>query len=390
MVAVSDRVIASLLAEPAVEDPPRRVWRDYALVALVAGGAAIESATRQNLVWRPWSAIVVILLSLTLLWRRQHPLAMMTIAMGGLVVADQAALAIEGSPLEVYASAFLLIHVYALFRWGSGRQCALGLLVMAATFVSGLITSWTGLADAIAGAVVLVFPGVLGAEVRHLTQRRARERQAVKARERELLARELHDTVAHHVSAIAIQAQAGRVVGPGDPDAALDALAVIEHEASKTLTEMRTIVAKLRDDSVDDQTVEYAPQAGIADIASLAESAAASGPPVHIMMSGLDDVGSTVGATLYRLAQESITNARRHATGASQIRVSINADGQFVRLAVVDDGAPRHAESSLNHGFGLLGMTERAELLGGTLHAGPDATRGWRVDASIPLDGAST
>ncbi len=381
-------MIASLLAEPAVADPPRRVWRDWALVAVVIVGAMIEGVLRDHQIWRPWSTIGVILLSLTLLWRRQYPLAMMTTAMGGIIVLDQAAHAIEGAPVEVFASAFLLVHVYALFRWDSGRHCALGLLVMATTFVSSLITSWTGLGDAIGGAIVLLFPAVLGAEVRHLAQRRVREHHEVKARERELLARELHDTVAHHVSAIAIQAQAGRVVGGRDPGAALDALAVIETEASKTLAEMRSIVGTLRDRGDDTQVVDYAPQSGIADIASLAD-APSSGPPVEIEMSGVDDVGPTVGATLYRLAQESITNARRHAIGASRIHVFIDANRERVRLAVVDDGSPRPAATRSARGFGVVGMTERAELLGGTLRAGPDGDRGWRVDASIPLDGAS-
>lgn len=390
---VSDGLLTSLLAEPAVADPPRRVWRDWVLVGLVTISAICEGVFRENLVWGPWSAIGVALVGSTLLWRRQHPLAMTAVAMGAFVVLDQVARLVEDGPVEAFTSAFLLIHVYALFRWAAGRHCAYGLGVMAAAYTSGNIVSWTGFGDAIGGAIVLLFPAVLGAEVRHLAQRRERDRDEVKARERELLARELHDTVAHHVSAIAVQAQAGRVVGHGDPAAALDALGVIEAEASRTLAEMRTIVGTLREGG--GHHAEFAPQAGLADIARLAEpSVAGAGPPVRIDLGGVDPravdaVGPTIGSALYRMAQEAITNARRHSVDATRIDVSVTRDADYVRLLVVDDGMHQRSGVGAQGGFGLIGMNERAELLGGRLEVGPCGQRGWRVEATIPL-GATT
>ena len=383
-------LLATLLAEPAVVNPPRRVWRDWVLIAVLTSAAIIEGAFREDLVWGPWSMIAVALLGLTLLWRRQHPLAMTTLAMGAFVVLDQLARIIDDGPVEAFTSAFLLIHVYALFRWGSGRHCAYGLGVMAAAFTSGNFVSWTGIGDAIGGAIVLLFPAVLGAEVRHLVQRRERDREEVKVRERELLARELHDTVAHHVSAIAVQAQAGRAVGVQDPAAALDALQVIETEASRTLAEMRSIVGTLRETSNDAAAVELAPQAALADIHRLAESpVAAGGPCVVVHMTGVDAVGPTIGAALYRIAQEAITNAHRHAIDATRIDVVVDRDAHNVRLVVDDDGAHQRSTTSASDGFGLIGMTERAELLGGTLRVGPNGERGWRVVAMIPLGSSS-
>lgn len=385
---VSNGLFVSLLAEPAVSDPPRRVWRDWVLVGTLASGAVLEGVLRDDLVWGPWSAIAVALLGLTLLWRRQYPLAMTAVSMGTFVVLDQVARILDEGPVEAFTSAFLLIHVYALFRWGSGRHCAYGLVVMATVFASSLMVNWTGFGDAIGGGIVLLFPAVLGAEVRHLVQRRQRDRDEVKTHERELLARDLHDTVAHHVSAIAVQAQAGRVVGATNPAAALDALAIIEREASKTLAEMRSIVGTLRDAGPDAPAAELTPQSGLADIPRLAD--AAVGPHVEIEMRGVDGIGPIVGAALYRVAQESITNARRHAVDATHVNVLIDSDGDSVRLVVVDDGIGHRTGTHASKGFGLIGMTERAELLGGALRAGPNGDRGWRVDATIPLGRAGS
>ena len=380
--------MANLAAEPAIIDPPRRVWRDWALVGAFSAAAVLEGTLRENLVWGPWSMLFVVLLGFTLLWRRRVPLAMTAVSMGAFIVLDGVARIVEGEPVEAFTSAFLLIHVYALFRWGSGRHCVYGLGIMAAVYASSLITAWTGFSDAVGGLIVLLFPAVLGAEVRHLVQRRERDREAVKSLERELLARDLHDTVAHHVSAIAVQAQAGRAVGEKNPAVALEALAVIEAEASRTLAEMRNIVGTLRD-ARSVVPAEFSPQAGIEDIAHFADTAEpGSGLDVTVDIRNVDHVGPTIGAALYRVTQEAITNARRHAVDATTIRISIDGDDHVVRLAVVDDGVHHRTSAGATDGFGLIGMTERAELLGGTLHAGPDREHGWRVEAVIPL-GAS-
>lgn len=207
----------------------------------------------------------------------------------------------------------------------------------------------------------------------------ARSLDEVKLREREQLARELHDTVAHHVSAIAIQAQAGRAVAATDPEASLAALATIEAEASRTLAEMRTMVGALR----AGEEAELAPQSGVADIEHLA--ARTTRLPVTVQTSGnLGDLSPSVDRAIFRLTQESITNAVRHARNATGVAVSIDADQERVRLSVVDDGDPRPFDAKHDIGFGLVGMTERASLLGGTLEAGPNPRRGWTVSAVLP------
>ncbi len=386
---VRNGLVTTLLAEPAVSDPPRRVWRDWALVGVLAPAAAIEGVIRNDLVWAPWSALVVMLVSLTVLWRRQYPLTALALGMGTITGLDQIARLVDDGPVEVYTSAFVLIHIYALFRWGSGRHCAWGLGIMAAAYTSSQIVAFTGVGDAIGGVIVLLFPALLGAEIRHLVRSSERDREDVKLRERELLARELHDTVAHHVSAIAIQAQAGRVVGAKHPSAALDALEVIEAAASRTLAEMRSIVSALRDDRSDAPALELAPLAGLDDIHRFADASfVGAGPRVEVDIRGVGDVGPTVGAALYRVTQEAITNARRHAVHASRVSVRVTSDGKSVRLVVDDDGAHDRGAIEAPGGYGLIGMRERTELLGGTLSAGPRGDRGWCVEATIPLGAA--
>jgi signal transduction histidine kinase len=203
-------------------------------------------------------------------------------------------------------------------------------------------------------------------------------------REREQLARELHDTVAHYVSAIAVRAQAGRTLAATQPAAAVDALEVIEEAASRTLTELRAIVGALR----DGDEADLAPQRGVADIARLAS--AADGPRVDVELSGdLEGLQPILGAAVYRIAQESITNAVKHARHATRIEVRVSGDRDCVRLTVRDDGDPAPSGTDPAAGYGLAGMSERAALLGGTLEAGPGAGSGWTVTAVLPRSGAA-
>jgi signal transduction histidine kinase len=250
-------------------------------------------------------------------------------------------------------------------------------------FGTGLAADFTNIGEAVAGFVFAMSPALIGATVRYRSFARSRDRDRAVLQERAELARELHDTVAHHVSAIAIRAQAGRTLAGTNPNAPLDALRVIEDEASKTLAEMRAMVGALR----RGEEPELAPVPGIADIERLTRDSG-DGPELSVSVSGnLDGIAPAVDAAIYRLAQESITNALRHARDASTIEVAVTGDGKWVRLTVQDDGEPRHAGSP-EPGFGLIGMGERVKLLGGSLETGPGSVRGWVVSAVLPKDGS--
>jgi signal transduction histidine kinase len=375
--------VRSFWGEPRVPNPPARLWRDWLLVAVLVAAGVLEAIFREDLVWRPVALVLGVAPVFTLPWRRTHPLVVAVVAFGAQTVADVATLYGAGRPLTLDTTAYVLLLPYALFRWGSGREALIGITIILAGHVFREAVNSTGL-DVVIGVPFLLLPAALGASLRYRASSRLRERDRAKLREREQLARELHDTVAHHVSAIAIQAQAGRTLAASRPDVAVDALAVIEEAASRTLDEMRAMVGALREGEEPD----LAPQRGVADIERLAHGAG-EGPRVDVELAGdLDGLRPLVGAAIYRLAQESITNAVRHARHATRIDVRVFGDGDCVRLTVQDDGDAGPTDTG--SGYGLVGMTERATLLGGTLEAGRSAGRGWTVTAVLPRNGTAT
>ncbi|WP_433273559.1 sensor histidine kinase [Actinosynnema sp. CS-041913] len=374
-------LLRSTWDEPRPHHAPQRVWRDWALVGVLVPAAVLEGALRTDLPWRTLSVIVVVGLVPTLLWRRTRPLLMLAIAFG---TTSLVPLITGGYREEPYTSAFLLILVYSVVRWGSGREAVIGLTIVIGGACLSMTVRHLALADVIGGLTVVFAAVALGAAMRYRARFRMRELDQVKLLERERLARDLHDTVAHHVSAIAIRAQAGLATSVSQPGAAADALRLIEAEASRALAEMRAMVRVLR----RDQPVDLAPNPRVADLARLA-ARPRTGPSVEVDLFGdLDDVHPSVGAAIYRVVQESVTNARRHARHATRIEVHVAADDTSVHLRVSDDG-DGSARSTATPGYGLIGMFERVTLLGGTCAAGPDPDRGWTVTATLPRNGST-
>jgi signal transduction histidine kinase len=374
--------VRSLWAEPRVPNPPKRLWWDWVLVAGVLALAVMETVAAEDVVWRPVNLILIVVVAPLLLWRRTHPLAVVAIAFPAFAVVDIAAIVTGVTWDGPMTAGFLVLFPYALFRWGSGREAAVGLAIILFNVALGPATG-APVGDVVGGALILLFVAALGAAFRYRSSARLRGRDQARLREREQLARELHDTVAHHVSAIAIQAQAGRTVAESRPEAVLDALVVVEKEASRALTEMRTIVGALRRGEQSDLT----PQPGVADIERLARNTG-NAPHVDVTLTGdLDELPPSVDAALYRLAQESVTNALRHARHASLVHVVVTGDDDSVQLTVWDDGDARPADAGSSSGFGLLGMAERARLLGGAFEAGPNRAGGWTVHAELPKSG---
>ncbi|MBO3747007.1 sensor histidine kinase [Streptosporangiaceae bacterium NEAU-GS5] len=376
-------LLRSVWNEPRPPNPPRRVWRDWVLLAVFAPITLLEGIFRQDLPWRVFAVALTLGLLPTLLFRRTHSLQMIAIVF---VATNLAPLFVGGDRVETNSMGYLLLLVYAVARWASGRDAVIGLSLMLVSVVLSLLYNQLVPADVAGGLTVLFAATALGAALRYRSRARARELDQVKLLEREQLARDLHDTVAHHISAMAIRAQAGLATAPSQPGAATDALRVIEAEAARALSEMRAMVRVLRHNDM----VDLSPGRSIADLADLAR-ANGSGPSVELDVSGdLDDLPPPIGAAIYRLAQESVTNARRHARHATRIEVRVTADDTSVRLRVSDDGDTSLIRPAAVPGYGLLGMIERADLLGGTCEAGPDPDRGWTVTAVLPRAGAAT
>jgi signal transduction histidine kinase len=381
---MATNAVRALWREPRAPQPPRRVWRDWVLVGLLLPTAILEGLLRADVVWRPVAIMLAVIVIVALLWRRTHPLTVVVIAFGVAILGSVVALVSDLPPVGLNTMAAIVLLPYSLARWGSGREVGVGLVIFLTALVTGTAAEYTGITNAIFAGVFLLSPAAIGAAVRYWSATRSRELDRMRLQERAQLARELHDTVAHHVSAIAVRAQAGRVVAASHPEAALEALAVIEAEASRTLAEMRLMVGALRAEEV----AALAPQQGVADLESLAGSVG-DGPRVQVELAGdLTDLRSPVGAAIYRIAQESITNAARHARHATRIDVRVVGDEEWIRVTVDDDGDAGSAERNPS-GYGLIGMTERATLLGGTFVAGPGVERGWTVEAVLPRTGVA-
>jgi signal transduction histidine kinase len=200
--------------------------------------------------------------------------------------------------------------------------------------------------------------------------------------ERARISRELHDVVAHHISMIAVQAEAARLTTPGMPQAGEQRLLAIGDTARSALTEMRRLLGVLREDTAG-AAPQHHPQPGLAQLYDLLDEARdASGAGTRLIVSGWPitlDPGVELAA--YRIVQEALTNARRHAPGAAvDVELRYQEDGLYVRIR---DNGPGPAPAAAD-GHGLLGMQERAAAVGGTLRTGPAPGGGFYVDAVLP------
>jgi signal transduction histidine kinase len=219
------------------------------------------------------------------------------------------------------------------------------------------------------------------------TRRLAQTHAAVAARERERIARDMHDSLAHAMSLVVVQAEAGPVLVRADPARAERAFDSIAAAARDALTQLRRTLGVLRANNPDG-TPTRAPQPGLDDVAQLAEQARRAGLRVTLERSGEPgSMPSEVGVAAYRIVQESLTNTLRHA-GADRLWIRLRWASGGLDVDVCDDGRgpPASGTAIDGYGNGLIGMRERVAALGGTLTvgAGPDGT-GFRVSARLPV-----
>lgn len=370
---------------PAPSDIPR--W-DRGLAAVLVPVALVEGLVREDLPSPAYSIVLAMVCPIALLWRAQHPLAMLVLGVGAQTLASVGPV-LAGQPYGVlYMTACVLLLPYSLVRWGSGRSVVLGLVYLAGSHLLREPLYESSATNIVVGLGFLMLPAALGATVRFGHRARRREGEQIKMREREQLARELHDTVAHYVSGIVVQAQAGQVVAASDPGRALEVLRTVELEATRSLAEMRSLVGILREGDRDH--AERAPAHGLADLDRLARENAGE-VTVNLSVAGdAHGLGSAVEAAVYRIVQESITNARTHAQGLTRIGVEVVAGDDVVGVTVSDDGRPGRLDGrDQGSGYGLVGMGERVQLLGGSLQAGPAPDGGWIVRAAIPRTGVA-
>lgn len=264
---------------------------------------------------------------------------------------------------------------------------ALSLVAMAVLMAEGGMRDYKN--GGLAFSFVLFFGWAIAAGVggylRFMQERRTEAIDSVRRAERLELARELHDLVAHHITGIVVQAQAARTVAEMKPEAVVPALDAIANAGADALTSMRRLVGVLR---AQDEAART-PGTSLVDLRLLTERFSSSGPNVAFEVGqGIDDstLPPEVMTTVHRVLQESLTNVRRHAPGTGWVEVDLRRYDKVVVLRVRNYGSATDPRiSRLGGGFGLVGMAERVEALGGRLMAGPTAEGAWEVRAEFPL-----
>ena len=387
--------LAWLRARPLLADALLAVL--LAAVSLVALAYAWRECDRDC---DPGAGAVVLVLATTLplVWRRRRPLAvglttgLATAAYGFAPYPDLA------MPIAIGG----VVGMYSVAAWG-GRRAALVAGGVAAVVVAVVMTLPRADADVVDAAFVslsLAGAWVLGDRARvqralaaelqeragRLERDRAEDARRAVASERARIARELHDVVAHHVSMMVVQAEAGPVAVEGDPARAAGAFEAIAATGRQALVEMRRLLGVLRGDG--DQAPSLAPQPGLADVGSLVEQVGRAGLRVELVVEGAQvPLPAGVELSAYRIVQEALTNAVKHA-GPGRARVLVRYGEDDLRLRVVDEGrADEPGPPGGRAGVGLVGMRERVHLFGGELHAGPGPDGGFTVDARLPIGG---
>lgn len=353
---------------------PARAARDWVLAAIAIVAAVVEVAVEPDLGLLHLS--VAVATASLVPDRRRYPLFALLAALALHVVLEtvavQAELAVASTVGQIGAG---MVLIYTLCRWDRPERVAIGLVLLVAVLAGTELLEdhdTQDLTHLSSWALFVLFALAMRYRNVMVDQRDRRVRLA----ERHALARDVHDSVAHHVSAIAIQAQAARYVAGSDPEAAASAMARIETAAGQTVDELRRLVGVLRDDD---------PEASPDHPQSLLDLADPGGQPPVVVdgLHDLTDVAIPLATVIYRIAQEAVTNARRHSRHATMIEVQLRHAGRDrLVLEVVDDGI---VTETVGTGYGLAGMRERAAVVGGTVTTGPLSSKGWRVRAVLPV-----
>lgn len=384
-----------------------RRWRsiqpgmDWGVAAVLAAVGLADVIVNSFFEPRWLAVLVTLLVFLPLGVRRRFPLAV-------LVTVGVASLVLElalGNPTNPNQFGLVVLVAWLIVAYSTGAHTQ-GRRHLAAMVIGLLIAAvWVALSYALGASNGNTVPAVLLAAVvwiigrvvrrrevlvevlddraRQLEREREEKVRALVAEERTRIARELHDVVAHSVSVMVVQAQAGPRLG-NDPQQTSATFESIESSGREALVELRRLLGILR---TEDKQLAVGPQPGLASLEGLLEQVRAAGLPVELRIVG-EQTALPPGLDLsaYRIIQEALTNTRKHA-GPAHAQVLVRYSNAAVELEIVDDrlGAP----SSVNGaGHGLIGMRERTALYGGRLEAASRPGVGYSVRAHLPLGGA--
>jgi signal transduction histidine kinase len=386
---VLERLI-SLARSPALQ----RVAEVALVVAIFAGSVADMFTAREQSGWggpRSLELLAAVLISVPLLWRKRAPIAVLALVfVGGMI--DVASVAPRQAGFEPFVAE--LVAYYSLGAHETERRSVVAFVV---SLVFGAIPAafLHETAGSVAPSLVFTFAAWLVGVIirswrsraialeqanRQLELQRELQAEAAVAVERGRIARELHDVIAHNVSMIVVQAGAAARVLEGAQPHVRDALEAIESTGRGTVDEMRRLLGVLRDSATG---ATLAPQPGLADLEKLVANVRDAGLPVEVHVEGTPTpLPPALDLTAFRIAQEALTNALKHA-GPARAQVSIRYEPTAVEIEVRDDGSGNG--NGRGSGHGLVGMRERAALWGGQVEAGR-TTEGWRVRVRLPVE----
>ena len=321
-----------------------------------------------------------------LYWRRSQPLVVFGVIVTLALAATVPSAGLGDAETVGIAMMFALYSVgrrASNDRWG---YIALG-GALAFVTISSLIHEETpaALGFGLCFTFVVWYTGrrlrIRGERAAQLEREQAAEARRAVAEERTRIARELHDVVAHRVSLMTVQAGAAKTVAADDPEAASQAMHAVENAGRQALDELRHLLGVLRPET---DVEDLGPQPGLADVPRLVDQSRAAGLDVSLTMDGAQiDLPARVDLSAYRIVQEALTNALKHAGPGARAEVRLQTDNRGVDIEVLDNG--RGVTILTGSGHGIVGMRERALLLGGRLDAGPRPGGGFHVVAHLPI-----
>jgi signal transduction histidine kinase len=371
---------------------------DVIVVALLALSAQVQIWTREPSAWENGPAVhaaLAAIITVPLLVRRRYPLLVLC----AIVVASWLQYELGGGLGQPWLA--FILALYAVAAHSVLRDAVLGAAVAALiTLVDGVSKLRDGEPWEDVVPAWFVVAGVWGfgrwmrrrrqeldrlhEQTEVLEQDREEATSVAVADERARIARELHDLVAHSMGVIVIQSQAAQRVMLTDPTAAEQALMSIEVTGRQGLAEMRRLLDVLID---SEDIAPLAPQPALRHLGALLDRVRLAGLAVEMSVEGEErPLPPGVDLSAYRIVQEALTNTLRHA-GAARVRVRVRYCQDAVELEVADDGTTPGTDSAGGHG--LIGMSERVALYGGSLHAGHRPEGGYLVRAHLPVDAAS-
>jgi signal transduction histidine kinase len=370
---------------------------DVVLALVLAVSSLLPVVVRRDPSWGknlPLAIVLALASTVPVAWRSRWP-----VVAAALVFAANGGAVIVAAPHEAAFQPFvaLVVVAYSLGSRGEGiRTVVAGPLLVAVAGAMFLVAVASGQSrgNVLPSFVWLVAAGGVGRIVRswrsraaeleranrELAEQRELQAEAAVAVERGRIARELHDVIAHNVSMIVVQAGAAARVLEGSQPHVREALDAIESTGRATVDEMRRLLGVLR---ADDGAVALSPQPGLADLDRLVANVRDAGLPVSVHVEGARvPLPTALDVTAYRIAQEALTNALKHA-GAASVELTLRYDAAAIEIEVRDNGAG--TGNGVGTGHGLVGMRERAALWGGRLETGR-TDGGWAVRAWLPVE----